>query len=213
MKSSNEKNFFIFGDSITQGFWDSKGGWPTRLKQYFDDMMAKAPGFPDHGFYYMVFPLGITDDTTQNILERFEFETEKRIVWPTTEEIFIFSIGSNDSATISKEEFERNLREIIKRARRFSDKISFLELQPVNEDLTQPVAWDEKHFLTNEKTLEFNKILLKVMGEEKVSVIKYFDEWMTMDYKKFLADGVHPNDAGHEDLFRRVRDFIKENYL
>jgi lysophospholipase L1-like esterase len=32
IKNNKEKNIFIFGDSCAQGFWDSQGGWPTRLK-------------------------------------------------------------------------------------------------------------------------------------------------------------------------------------
>ena len=65
VKNSSEKNIFVFGDSCVQGFWDNQGGWAIRLKQYFDDYMTSAPNFPYHGFYYMVYPLGITGDTTK----------------------------------------------------------------------------------------------------------------------------------------------------
>lgn len=26
----------VFGDSITQGFWDTEGGWVERLRKYYD---------------------------------------------------------------------------------------------------------------------------------------------------------------------------------
>lgn len=194
-------------------FWDSKGGWATRLKCYFDAMMAKAPGFPDHDFYYMVFPLGIGDETTRNILERFEFETEKRMIWKTTEEIFIFAIGSNDSTLLTSDEFERNVREIIKRARRFSNKIVFLDISPVNEELTMPVPWDDTFFSDNKSIEKFNNILFKITQEESVGFVSLYDDWKATDYTKLLADGMHPNDAGHEDIFNRVKDFIQKNYL
>jgi lysophospholipase L1-like esterase len=213
-KSKNdEKNIFVFGDSCAQGFWDSHGGWATRLKRYFDNLMVSAPNFPDHGFYYMVYPLGITGDTTKSILERFEFETEKRMAWPVTEEIFVFAIGKNDTAFLDIAESRRNLKEIIKRTRRFSKNIIFLELGPVNEKITQPVPWDEKCFYNNQKISDYNAMLKEVAAEEGVDVIGLFKEWKSMDYLKFLADGVHPNDAGHEFIFNKVKDFLLKKFF
>ncbi len=208
LKGNSEKDFFIFGDSNTQGFWDSKGGWATRLKQYFDEWMAISPKFPKHGFYYMVYPLGITDDTTKKILERFEFEAGKRMAWGTTEEIFIFQIGKNDTAFLNIGESEKNIEEIIKRAKRFSNRIFFLEVAPVNERFTRPVAWDKKCFYDNKKITRFNKMLNKVAIKNGAKVIHIFEAWRKIDYKKMLADGVHPNDKGHEYIFRKVKDFL-----
>lgn len=213
MKNSQEKNIFIFGDSCTQGFWDSQGGWATRLKQYFDNSMVSAPNFPQHEFYHMVYPLGVTDDTTKNILERFEFETEKRMAWGTTEEIFIFAIGKNDTAISDINEYERNIRDIIKRAKRFSNKIAFLETGAVNEKLTQPVVWNDRYFYTNEKIKAYNYILNKIAQEEEVDIIPLFDDWIKEDYTKLLADGVHPNDDGHKYIFEKVKNFLLENYI
>lgn len=212
-KNSQEKNIFVFGDSCTQGFWDSQGGWATRLKQYFDNFMVSAPNFPKHGFYYMVYPLGITDDTTKSILERFEFETEKRMVWDKTEEIFVFAIGKNDTVLLDIHEYERNIQDIIKRAKRFSNNIAFLEIAAVDEKLSQPVAWDNRFFYTNEKNKVYNEILNKVVKKEGVDVIPLFEEWQKEDYTKLLADGVHPNNDGHKYIFEKVRDFLLKNYF
>ncbi len=212
LKGNPEKDFFVFGDSTAQGFWDSKGGWAIRLKQYFDGYMAKALNFPQHGFYYMVYPLGITDGTTKTVLERFEFEAEKRMVWGTTEEIFIFQIGKNDTAFLDLAESERNIKEIIKRAKRFSNKIFFLEMFPVDEKLTKPVLWDPECFYSNNKISNFNKLLNKIAKAYGAKVIPFFKEWEKMDYKKMLADGVHPNDLGHEYIFKKVRDFLLKEF-
>jgi acyl-CoA thioesterase I len=213
MRGKKEKNIFVFGDSCVQGFWDSKGGWATRLKQYFDASMAVAPDFPHHGFYHMVFPLGVSGDTTKSILKRFEFETEKRMGWETAEEIFIFSIGVNDVALLDLAETERNIREIIKRAKGFSKKIVFLEVGPVDERLTKPVAWNEDCFYENKKIEAYNKILKKIAKENKVELISLFDEWKKINYRKLLADGIHPNDRGHKYIFEKVRDFLLKKYF
>ncbi len=208
-----EKDIFIFGDSGVHGFWDSSGGWTNRLKQYFDSLMVSHPTFPGLEFYYMVYPLGITDDTTRHILERFELETMKRMVWKEAEQIFVFSIGKNDTACLDLSESERNLREIIKRAKRFSDKIAFLEVIPVNECLTRPVVWDEECYYENSKIRDYNAVLNKVAKKEGVQVIPIFDEWQKADYQSMLADGVHPNNEGHRYLYERIREFLLKNYF
>jgi hypothetical protein len=124
--------------------------------------MTSAPNFPYHGFYYMVYPLGITDDTTKSILKRFEFETEKRMVWPTTEKIFIFAIGKNDTVFLDIAESKRNIQEIIKRAKRFSSKISFLEVGAVDERITQPVPYDKECYYDNSKIKIYNDALNEI---------------------------------------------------
>jgi acyl-CoA thioesterase I len=213
MKNGNEKNIFVFGDSDVQGFWDSRGGWATRLKQYFDALMVSAPDFPEHSFYYMVFPLGISGDTTRDILERFELETKKRMGWENAEQILIFSMGVNDTAFLDLAESKRNIKEIIKRAKKLSKKIVFLEALPVDEKLTKPVAWNKECFYENKKIIAYNKILKKIAKENNVGVIKLFDGWRKLNYQKMLADGVHPNDKGHKYIFEKVRDFLVKKYF
>lgn len=212
-KFKKEKNIFIFGDSITQGFWDSKGGWATRLKQYFDNCMVKAPNFPNHGFYYMTFPLGITDDTSKKILERFDFEVEKRMVWGTTEEIFIFAVGLNDTAFLDIIEFKKNIFKVIKCAKKFSSNIVFLEIIPVDEKITQPVPWNTKCYFNNKKIQANNNCLKQIAKKNNVKIIPLFTEWSKIDYKKLLADGVHPNDKGHKYIYEKVKDFLLKNYF
>lgn len=213
IKNNKEKNIFIFGDSCAQGFWDSQGGWATRLKQWFDALMTSAPNFPRHGYHYMVYPLGITDDTTKSILERFEFEAEKRMVWQTTEEILIFSVGAQDTAILDMNESRRNIKEIIKCAKRFSDEIAFLEVTPVEEKITQPVPWDSRCYYNNKEIAKFNKVLNELAKKNNVKIIRLFEEWKKIDYFKLLADGVHPNDAGHKYIFKKVKNFLIKNYF
>ena len=68
---------FIFGDSITQGYWDDKGGWADRVKA---SVLAKdiANGFST---YHGVHNLGIDGNTTRQVIDRFEHETQARL-WP-----------------------------------------------------------------------------------------------------------------------------------
>lgn len=64
----------VFGASITQGYWDTQGGWVQRLRTHYDkkqiaDLTKDNPS---------VFNLGVSADTTKDILERFEAETKAR---------------------------------------------------------------------------------------------------------------------------------------
>ena len=64
----------IFGDSIIYGAWDREGGWAARLRKFLDEKTLT-----EEDFYCLVYNLGISGDTTEDLLERFEFETEQRI--------------------------------------------------------------------------------------------------------------------------------------
>jgi lysophospholipase L1-like esterase len=71
----------IFGDSIAWGATDcEKGGWVERLKT---ELMVKDID---------VYNLGISGDTTENILKRMDAEAEAR-----NPDIIIFSVGINDA--------------------------------------------------------------------------------------------------------------------
>ena len=75
----------VFGDSIAYGAWDREGGWVQRLRRFLDEKNSDV----------LVYNLSIDSDTTEDLLERFEFETKQRI--RGDEIILIFAIGVNDS--------------------------------------------------------------------------------------------------------------------
>jgi lysophospholipase L1-like esterase len=77
----------VFGDSNTWGAWDrEKGGWVNRLRLFLDR----------EGDDVFLYNLGISDNTTQDVLGRFEFETKQRMK-EDPDLVIIFDIGSNDS--------------------------------------------------------------------------------------------------------------------
>jgi len=72
----------IFGDSITYGAWDKEGGWVRRLRKFLDE------NYED----YLIYNLGISGNNTDDLIERFEFETKQRLK-ENDETIIIFAIG------------------------------------------------------------------------------------------------------------------------
>ena len=84
----------VFGASITQGFWDSRGGWVERLIEHYNNLALqdlRSNNQPE------VFNLGISGDTTTGLAKRFKNEVDVRL-WPKEHYIFIFSIGTNNAA-------------------------------------------------------------------------------------------------------------------
>jgi len=73
------------GDSITFGFYDKEGGWIQRLRKFLDDKLLNELEGLDKKIlrklknpYFFVYNLGISGNTTENLLERFEFERISR---------------------------------------------------------------------------------------------------------------------------------------
>ena len=114
----------IFGDSITCGYWDLKGGWVQKLKEKID---KKSLSFPKD-FYYNLYNLSIDGNTTAELLKRFEFETKQRLI--NEETINNFAIGINDSCFVQtkntflvlEENFRQNIQKLIKLSKSSTEK-------------------------------------------------------------------------------------------
>lgn len=205
----------VFGDSITYGEKDKKGGWVERLKNFFIEK-----SFSDPNFDYSVYNLGVSGDTTEELLKRFEFETKQRL-WMREEIIIIFAIGTNDSQFINKEkrfrvslqEFERNIQELIAIAGKFSSKIIFIGLTPVDDLKVDPIPWFPEVSYANEYIKNFNKTIKLICKKNNVYFIDILNEFLDTDYKKLLEDGAHPNSEGHEKFFETVKDFLIQNKI
>src|SRR6266446_3620690 len=82
----------VFGASITQGFWDTEGGWVNRLRRHYDSQVIK--GLHPEENYPTVFNLGISGDSTKGVLKRFNNEAKAR-VWPGEEFKSRFEAGED----------------------------------------------------------------------------------------------------------------------
>ncbi|MBU3925198.1 hypothetical protein KJ854_04655 [Patescibacteria group bacterium] len=194
----------IFGDSIAYGALDREGGWVQRLRKKIDKKVISS-GLQ---FYCEIYNLSIDGDVTGGVLERFENETRKRLLEEET--IFIFAIGINDSCFIkdAKEfltplkNFKNNIQKLINSARKFSNKIIFVGLTPVNEEKTNPYfASTTGKSYKNEYIEKYDKIIKSVCAENKIAFIEIFEKLKKENCKNLLEDGVHPNSKGHEKIF------------
>ncbi|MBU3904731.1 MAG: hypothetical protein KJ906_01110 [Nanoarchaeota archaeon] len=202
----------VFGDSVAYGAWDLEGGWVQRLRKFLDKKVLDS----NYDFFCLLYNCGISGDTTEDLLRRFEFETNIRGAG-----LIVFEIGINDSVHLLKENknwvdikiFENNLKKLIKISQNFTSKIIFVSLTPVDESKVTPIPWDKDKYYTNENIKKYNDIIKNTCKENNIYFIETFDSFMKNDYKKLLEDGLHPNTKGHEMIFNTVKDFLIKNKI
>ena len=207
----------VFGDSIAHGAWDKQGGWVQRLNQFFIEKYLSNPS----NFYCSVYNLSISGNTTEDLLERFDFEIKQRLKEEENKTIIIFAIGANDSDFVhSKNDFwvqpkktKKNIKKFIEIAQKFSTEIIFVGLLPAEEQKVCPMPWDMDKSSKNKNIQRYNEIIKSVCKENDIYFIEIFENWIKMDYKKLLEDGLHPNSEGHQKIFEIVRDFLKEKKI
>jgi len=200
----------VFGASITQGFWDTEGGWVNRIRRHYDTEIVKDLHKEED--YPTIFNLGISGDTTTGLLKRLENETKAR-QWSSEELVFIFSIGTNNAVVevngkewSTPELYRRELLAILQKAKEFSNKILFVGLASCEEDKTTPVFWADIHY-TNSKIFEFEKVMREVAKENHIPHVPIFEalQGKINAGEKVFADGLHPNNAGHELIYQLVK--------
>ena len=198
----------VFGDSITQGFWDSEGGWVSRLRKTYDKVSIETDEYNEP----YIFNLGVSGNTSDDLLTRFNDETKARANGEST---FIISIGVNDSRTKAGVNFSdtkhytQNLSKLLSLARKYSDKIIFIGLTPCVEERSNPVSWGDTGY-TNGRIGEFDAALRNFCEENHVTFVEVFEPFSTAQNEtELLPDGLHPNNVGQQllaDLVQPVLD-------
>lgn len=176
-----------------------KGGWVNRL--WFD--VAKR----EREDYVEVYNCSVSGGTTDTILERFESEAKIR-----NADALIFQTGGNDASyehtpgnyLVSSEKFKVNLEEIIRRSKKITNNIIFMDLKNCDESKTTPVSWIDIYY-TNKNIQKYSKIMEETCREHGVS---FLDLKPLAD--EDFDDGLHPNASGHKKIFDQVRDCLIE---
>ncbi|NCO84885.1 MAG: hypothetical protein COZ66_02185 [Candidatus Huberarchaeum crystalense] len=205
-------NILVFGDSIAFGAWDPECGYVQKLKTFLDKRILLS-NYLNH---FAVYNLGVDGDTSDYLLKRLESEIKARLSKDVDRTIILFSIGSNDSAYLnnlkknwtSPKKFKENIKKLIEIAKKFTNKIVFICLTPVDESKTTPISWNTNITYKNKSIKEYNEIIKEVCQKNKILFIEIFDNWLNFNYKKLLEEGLHPNSVGHQKLFETIKDSL-----
>lgn len=202
----------FFGDSITWGAWDKQGGWVARIKKFVDEKVIDT----NFSYYHDIYNLGISGDKTSDLLERFDFETQQRLD-EEQETVFVFAIGVNDSQFIDNQgnrtpinEFRRNLENLVIKAKKYSNKMVFVGLFPVDDSKLTPTSWEQNKSYKREFVSQYNKAIEQICQNEQVYFINLCDYFLNQKYKELLIDGLHPNSEGHKQISEIVLKFLQE---
>jgi len=200
-----------FGDSITEGFHDTEGGgWCDRLKTH---VFAKEVA-TDYSYDRTVINLGISGDTTGDILRRVKAETESRVLkFPTqTHDVLLLAVGVNDSMfamesranEVSLETFQKNLQEIQRLTSELVGQVVVVGIAPVVEERVQPMPWAPTLGYANTEIKRYDEALRQFASENGHVFIAMSDVFGNR-IADYLPDGVHPNTAGHQLMFERIK--------
>jgi lysophospholipase L1-like esterase len=197
----------FFGDSITQGFWSKEGGWVEIIRRYFDGLAIQNL---KNNHQPEVFNLGVSGDTTRNLLARIEQETRVRI-WPEDPITVVISIGTNDDLFegdkqwVPPEEFKINLKKIIELVQPHALNIVLVGNIAVDERRTTPVSWGDFSY-TNKELERSERVIEEVSKLYNLPYVPIYSQFKTELDKgsNLLADGLHPNAAGHKLIAEQV---------
>lgn len=186
----------IWGDSITFGECDSEAlGWVGRLRKAWLDLAN-------------VYNRGVCGDTSEDLLKRFSIEAAS--IEPNR---IIFAIGINDSKFLPNatsnnvpiEKFRENIKELVARARKYTEDISLIGPTQVYEERDSKSG---TRFI-NAEIQKYDDFLKDFADTEN---LKFISMANVLNIDEDLDDGLHPNAQGYEKMFEVVlRTYGKDN--
>jgi len=204
---------FVFGDSIAQGFYDTAGGWVGRIASTLHQKSLDNMVHGDQGSAFKVYNLGVSSDSTEGVLSRIKNEVEARRL-SDDDELIILAIGINDSiltpdnkVLMDVYEFQTTYEKLIQAAQKLSTHVYCLGLTAVDEEKTSPWQYSstDKQYRNNRINL-FEDSIKQSAFRLSVPFVPVHDEFLAQLSKgmELLADGLHPNDSGHELIANTV---------
>ncbi len=201
----------VFGDSITQGFWDTEGGWVERIRKHYNQRQLIDL---NHRNEPTIFNLGISADNSNSVLQRIASETTARTRHNYLPAVLV-QVGVNDSCldktsnessvSLPIETYEQNLHKIVDCLEPISCRIIFVGLSACDESYTTPVSWGDYHY-TNAAIQSYENVMKTVAQAHNIAYIPLFDAFLSelRAGKSFLTDGLRPNNQGHAFMSEHI---------
>ena len=208
------RGILCFGDSITFGRGENPSiGWVGRLKNWFE-VQDEHNG---------VYNLGISGQSSIELLKRFDIEADARLRIKSDEDQFtiLIAIGANDTrvdftpngnvSRCTPEDFDKNIKELLKKAKSKKAQIGVIGLMPMDEAKSKDY---HNSSFENARLKQYHQMIQKRCKEAHIPFLDIFDQAMKENYIMTLEDGIHPNDKGYDMMFKHIREFlIKDNLL
>lgn len=201
-------NIFIFGDSLVigRGIGFEKS-WPVFLSRSISTEDQRN---------IIIFNLGIPGNTSGDVAKRIDLELKLRTKKSSNKDpnTIIIQIGINDAKNIKSVgntqtnlfQFSKNINNIIRSAKKYSKRIYFLGITPVEESKSKEVG---KYYFRNYDINRYNATIKNICSKTAVNFIEIYENWIGTNYSKYLLDdGIHLNQLGHKKIFTSLKKYI-----
>lgn len=194
----------IFGDSIAAGREVNKTkSWPSLLAQFLDKKERNSA---------IVYNLGISGDSSNDVIKRFPIEAGARCkkIYPNDRTRIVFAIGINDARCIDSKnnpvaglkDFKNNISFLIENAGKFTNHVIFVGLTLVDESKTTPI---NNIYFFNDKIKIYNEIIKTKCKKKGLVFLNIVEEWSENYLSLLSKDGIHPNERGHQKIFKKIK--------
>ncbi|MBK1878669.1 arylesterase [Pelagicoccus mobilis] len=178
------KRILFLGDSLTAGYGiDPQLAYPS--------LIQKKLQAGDYNFD--VTPAGLSGETSAGGLRRASWVLQKPV------DILVIALGANDGLRgIDLSDTKKNLQGIIDLARK-----KYPEIQIVIAGMQMPPNLGEAY------TTQFRSMYPELAQENEATLIPFLLEDVGGQPELNIADGIHPNPAGHEIIAETVWSALK----
>ena len=174
---ADERVIVALGDSLTAGFGVApEEAWPALV-----EARLRREGYP-----YRVVNAGVSGDTTAGGLRRVDWVLRNR------PEVAVVALGANDGLRgLGTEAMQANLLAIVERLRGAGARVLVAGMQvPPNYGAAYARA--------------FRAVFPDVARRTGSTLMPFLLDGVAADPRLNLADGIHPNAAGHRAIAERV---------
>lgn len=177
------KKLLVLGDSLTEGYGVAKDqAFPAILEKKIHESGKKE---------WIVVNGGVSGSTTASAISRMKWAFKSK------PDMLILALGANDGLRgLKVEESEKNLARAIEFAQE-------QKVPVILAGLFMPPNYGKDY------TEKFKKMYLSLSKKYKVPLIPFVLDKVAGDPKLNLADGIHPNEAGHKIVAETVYQEIK----
>jgi len=202
-------SIICFGDSITRGESDAVyGGWADRIKtqatkQFLETGKDKIS----------VFNMGISGETTNGLIQRFENEFVTRQALDKQDTV-LFGYGANDLANqdgnylVEITTYVANLTRCIEFSLEKGANVVLLNITPIAAYL-EGIPNVNNRIRNDENIRRYNQALLALSVKYSVDLIDVYSPFNDDKEAYLTADGLHPNSAGHELLYQVISSALQ----
>ena len=182
--ASEPKHILFLGDSLTEGIGLNEDNTYPRI-------LEKKLKERNHNV--VIINGGISGSTTASGLARLKWHLKNKV------DILALQLGANDGLRgLDLNVSKKNLLEIIKLAQEKKIKVILL-------GILMPPNYGKKY------VADFEKMYAEIAAKQKISFYKFLLKDVAGNPLYNQADGIHPNELGHQKIATNLIEFMEKN--